>query len=149
MIRPALSVAAAIAAPVAAAGPLSITSQMLKEQRTAAADGTTRVQLVPIGRAVPGDRLTVVVAYRNAGGVPIASLTLVNPVPTGVAYRGAAPGSPTPDLSVDGVRFGPLAALSVAGRPAGLADVTHVRWRIAKPVAAGGGGQFAFLAVLK
>ena len=149
MIRFAPIAVAALATPLLATGPLQVTSRVLVEQRIAAADGTTRVRLVPATRAAPGDRLTVSVAYRNTGRAPIADLALVNPVPAGLAYRGAAPGSPAPDLSVDGVRFAPLAALVVAGRPATIADITHVRWRLASPIAPGSGGQFAFQAVLK
>ena len=148
MIRPALIAVAAIAAP-AQAGPLEVTSRVMVQRQEAAADGTTRTRLAPAVRAVPGDRLTVVIAYRNSGRVPIADLAIVNPVPPGLAYRGGAPGAPVPDVSVDGVRFARLADLTVAGRPAGGADITHVRWRLASPVAPGSGGQFAFQAVLK
>ncbi len=70
-------------------------------------------------------------------------------MPPGLVYRGAAAGSPAPEVSADGVRFGVLASLSVAGRPAAASDITHVRWRLASPVAPGSGGQFAFQAVLK
>lgn len=149
MIRALPLIAVALAQPAIANGPLQVTSQVLVEQRTAAADGTTRTRLASADRATPGDRLTVVVAYRNTGSTPIANLAIVNPVPAGLAYRGAAPGAPAPELSVDGVRFGPLAGLTVAGRPAAASDVTRVRWRVASPVAPGGGGQFAFQAVLK
>lgn len=143
-----LASAAALAAPTPA-GPLQITSEILVERRVAAADGTTATRLVPAGRAAPGDRLTVRVAYRNTGSGAIANLAIVNPVPAGLAFRGASPGTPVPEVSVDGVRFGPLAALTVAGRPATAADVTKVRWRVASPVAPGSGGQFTFQAVLK
>ena len=138
-----------LAAPAAAAGPLVVTSDVQVEQRVAAADGTTRSRLVPAVRAVPGDRLTVAVRYRNTGSATIANLAIVNPVPRGLIYRGAATGSPAPEVSADGTRFAPLSALSVAGRPAAGADITHVRWRLASPVAPGSGGQFAFQATLK
>ena len=141
--------ACALTAPALAAGPLDVTTRVMVESHVAAADGTTRATLVPALRAVPGDRLTVQVAYRNTGRAPITGLAIVNPVPAGLAYRGAAAGSAAPQLSIDGVRFGALAELSVGGRPAAASDVTHVRWRLAGPVAPGSGGQFAFQAVLK
>jgi len=145
---------AALAVPALAAGPLTMTSRLLVERRVAAADGTVRTTMVPATRAVPGDRITVVVAYHNGGPAPIGDLVLANPVPRGVAYRGPAAGSPAPEVSVDGVRFGPLSELSVAvpgaaPRAAVADDVTHVRWRLASPVAAGRGGELAFQAVLQ
>ena len=144
-----IPLAALLGAPVAAAAPLTVTSEVLAERPVAAADGTTRTTLAPAARAVPGDRLTVVVRYRNTGVAPIANLAITNPVPAGLTYRGPAPGGRPPELSTDGVRFGSLGALSVAGRPATAADVIQVRWRLASPVAPGSGGQFAFQAVLK
>ncbi|MES2754011.1 MAG: hypothetical protein V4659_05040 [Pseudomonadota bacterium] len=149
MIRPILFASLVLAGPALAAGPLSVTTAILVEARSAAPDGSTRVTLVSAARAVPGDRVIVRVAYRNTGPAPIAGLVIANPVPPGLVYRGPAPGSPAAELSADGSRFGPLARLTVAGRAAAPADITHVRWRLASPVAPGSGGQFAFQAVLK
>ncbi|MCP3734083.1 hypothetical protein M9979_04230 [Sphingomonas sp. RP10(2022)] len=145
---------AAIAAPALAAGPLTMTTRMMVEKRSAAADGTTRTTLVPAVRVAPGDRITVVLAYRNTGPAPIGNVVLANPVPRNVAYRAVAPGTPAPDVSVDGKTYGSLADLRVrtpdgATRAAGADDVTHVRWRLSSPIAAGQGGELAFQAVLK
>lgn len=138
-------VALAVATTASAAGPLSVTTRMLVEQRSVAADGTTRVALVQPKHVVPGDRVVVVLAYRNTGTQPIADLVLASPVPRGTALR-AAPGG---ELSVDGRRFAALAALSVGSRPAALDDVTAVRWRLTRPLAAGAAGELSFQAVLK
>lgn len=153
----ALALAAAV--PAFAAGPLTIDSRMMVERRSTAADGSTRATLVPATRAVPGDRITVVLAYRNTGTAPIRDLVLANPVPRNVAFRSAAPATPAAtapaaEVSVDGRTFGRLDALRVAMpdgtlRPAVAADVTHVRWRLPNPVTAGQAGELAFQAVLK
>jgi uncharacterized repeat protein (TIGR01451 family) len=148
------ALAAAIVAPAAAAaGPFEVVSKILVEKKQAAGDGTTRIALVPAKHAVPGDHVVFVLAYRNTGKAPIANIVLDNPVPAGIAYRAPAQGSPVPDLSVDGKNYGALASLSVqapAGRrAAGPDDVTHVRWRLTAPLAAGAQGQLAFQAVLK
>ncbi|MEI9849932.1 MAG: hypothetical protein WDN24_02535 [Sphingomonas sp.] len=78
---------------------------------------------------------------------------IANPVPAGLIYSGPAEGSPEPELSVDGTRFGTLSQLSVrttaGSRAATPADVRVVRWRLARPVAAGGSGQVSFRAILK
>jgi len=145
---------AASAFPATAAGPLEVTSRILVERRVAAADGTTQMKTLPATRAVPGDRLTFTLAYRNTGGRPIADLVLANPVPSHIAYRAPAEGSPAPDVSVDGQHFAALSALRVAlpgggTRAASPDDVTAVRWRLTSPVAAGATGTLAFRAVLK
>lgn len=137
-----------------AAGPLQITTSMMVEARSAAADGTTRMTLVKPVRVTPGDRVVVVLAWRNTGTQALSDVVLANPVPRGTAYRAAAPGSATPELSVDGTHFGPLAGLRVRASDGSLraalpGDVTHVRWRLASPVTAGAQGQFAFQAVLR
>lgn len=132
-----------------APSPLQAASTVLVEQRSPAADGTTRVALVPAKRAVPGDRVVFALDYRNTGKAPLADVVFDNPVPAGIAYRAPASGSPEPLLSVDGKTFGPLATLRVAGRPATIADVTHVRWKLAAAIAPGSGGRLAFAAVLK
>ncbi len=144
----------ALAKPAAASGPLEITSSMMIESRSAAADGTTRVSLVKPTRVAPGDRIVFVLAYHNVGTQPLSNVVLANPLPRAIAYRGVSPGSPAPEVSVDGQTYGALASLRVRAldgstRPATPDDVTHLRWRIASPLAAGSQGQFAFQAVLK
>lgn len=138
---------AAAAAPAAAA-PLTLETRILAERRVAAPDGTTRIALAPATRAGPGDPVVVEVRYRNTGRQPLGGVVIANPVPPGLAYRSARTG-PAPELSVDGRSFGPLASLRVGSRAATLSDVTHVRWRLPDPVTAGGGGEFAFQAVVR
>lgn len=152
MIAAVLAATATVAS--AAAGPLQVTSSILVESRTAAADGTTRIALVKPSKVTPGDKVIFVLSYRNTGAQPLANVVLDNPLPRQIAYRSANPGSPAPDVSVDGKTFGSLATLRVRSldgstRAAGPNDVTSVRWRLASPLAAGSQGQFAFQAVLK
>lgn len=148
------SMIAAVAVPALAAGPLELSTKMLIERRVAAADGTTQTTLVRPAKVTPGDRVTVVLDYRNTGAQPLGGVVLANPVPKNMAYRSAAPGSAAPELSVDGQTFGSLDSLRIktaagATRAATLDDVTHVRWRLSSPVAAGTKGELAFQAVLK
>ena len=142
------------AVPALAGGPLSVESSMLTLRKTAAADGTTLLSLVPAAKVVPGDRVIIRLAYRNTGAAPIGNVVLDNPLPKGIAYRAPSAGSPVPELSVDGRNFGPLTTLRVtardgSARAATADDVTHVRWRIAAPVPAGAQGHVSLDAVLK
>lgn len=144
----------AVTAAGASAAPLEITTRMLVAKRVAAADGTTRIDLVTPGKVVPGDQVTFVLRYRNTGRQPIANVVLANPLPRGVAFRGAGAGTPPPEVSTDGSHYAPLAALRVAApgggaRAATPDDVVAVRWRLTTPVAAGAAGQFAFQGVLR
>jgi uncharacterized repeat protein (TIGR01451 family) len=142
-----------VAAVPAVAGPVEIQANILAEKRASAADGTTRVSLIPAGRVTPGDRVVYQLAYRNNGMQAANALVIANPVPAAMQYVGPADGSPAPELSVDGKTFGPLSVLKVreggAVRPAVAADIRVVRWRLAQPVAPGAKGQVAFRAVLK
>jgi uncharacterized repeat protein (TIGR01451 family) len=137
---------------VAADGPLQIASKIFVEQRALAADGTVRTTLVPAVRAVPGDHVVFVLAYRNTGKAALQDIVLNNPVPGAIVYRTVGDKSAAPELSVDGKTFGTLAQLRVsaagASRAATPNDVRHVRWRLAT-IPAGGQGQLAFKAVLK
>ena len=137
-----------------AAGPLAVTSTVMVESKVRGTDGTTRVVLTPARRVVPGDHVVLTLAYQNNGTQPLSNIAFDNAVPKGLAYRNAAPGSAAPQVSVDGRTFGALADLRVptAGggwRAAQPDDVTHVRWRLDRPLSAGAKGQFAFQAVLK
>ncbi|MDQ0839001.1 hypothetical protein [Sphingomonas faeni] len=109
MIAAVLATTAAVAS--AAAGPLQVTSSIMVEARSAAPDGTTRVTLVKPSRVTPGDKVIFILAYRNTGAQPLANVVLDNPLPRQIAYRSANPGSPAPDVSVDGKTFGSLATL--------------------------------------
>jgi len=136
------------------AGPLDLSTRVLAEVHERAADGSTRVVLATPVRVVPGDRMTVMLDYRNTGTAPIADLVLANPLPAGLAYRGPVANSPAPEVSVDGRRFAPLDALTLAlpgggTRAATAGDVSHVRWRLARPVAPGTGGTLAFAATIR
>lgn len=139
---------------VAGEAPLQVASKVFVEVATAAPDGAVRTSLQPARKAVPGDRVVFVLAYRNAGAQPLSGLVFDNPLPAGIAYRAPAQGSPAPELSVDGKTYGALGTLRVpvAGggeRPARAEDVTHIRWRLAGTLAAQAQGQFAFQATLK
>lgn len=131
---------------------ISLETRVLKNQMAATAGGATE-SLVPAQRAVPGDPMVYVLAYRNTGTQPVADIVLNSPVPATMVYRGAGAGI-EPDVSIDGVRFGRLSDLTVTGpggvtRPARLSDVIHVRWRIATPIQPGAAGEVSFHAALR
>lgn len=135
------------------AGGISLETKVLKAEAVRLPGGGTAEKLVPAGRAVPGDPMVYVLAYRNDAAQPATNVVLDSPVPATMIYRGAGAGA-EPLLSVDGRSFARLAELVVTGpggvrRSARLSDVTHVRWHITNPIAAGAAGEVSFHAALR
>lgn len=125
---------------------------MLVERRTALPGGEVRRDWTAADHASPGDRVTVLVDYRNTGSAPIANLTLSNPIPRGLRFRGD--GSTRLEASTDGTRFAPLADLIVrlpggGTRTATADDVVAVRWHLAAPLPPDASGKFSFIATVR
>ena len=132
---------------------VALTSTVLVERTTTGPNGAARTSLEAPGIVTPGDRLVFILSYRNNAGSPATDFVVTNPMPESVSY--VASESADAILSVDGGRtWGALSALSVrnadgTSRPATPADVTHVRWRIAQAIPAGGSGELRFRGVVK
>ncbi|HEX8126655.1 MAG TPA: hypothetical protein VF548_13845 [Allosphingosinicella sp.] len=145
----------ALLAPVAAmaADDVSLTSKVYVERVKPGANGKPVTVREEPGVVTPGDKLVVVLGYRNRGAAPATGFTLTNPIPASVAFTGTD--DSTASVSVDGGKsWGALGALKVAAsdgtsRPAVAADVTHVRWSFSQPIAAGGGGELSFRGVVE
>lgn len=102
--------------------------------------------LAPARRLSRGDRVVYVLDWKGQGGD--GGFVVTNPLPRSVAYQGSA--NEDEEVSADGGQtWGKLGTLKVAGRLAMAADVTHVRWRIAPPVAARGAGRIAYSAIVR
>ena len=136
-----------------AADDVSLTSKVLVERVKPGADGKPVTVREEPGVVVPGDRLVFVLSYNNKGAQPATGFTLTNPIPPSVAFTGSD--DATADVSVDGGKsWGKLASLKVVAadgtsRPAVAADVTHIRWSLGRPIAAGSGGELSFRGVVE
>lgn len=128
-----------------AATPLALRSDVFVEH-TEVADGKSRTTLSAPVTVTPGDRLVFVLHYRNTGSSPASGLVVTNPMHPSVAYQDADGAQ----VSVDGGKsWGTLAATKVrtargdwrAARPD---DVTHIRWKLAGTLPAGGSGNLRF-----
>jgi uncharacterized repeat protein (TIGR01451 family) len=137
-----------------AQGSLQLSMQSMQEV-TDSAKGTKK--RVPAVKVAPGGEVTYVITYRNVGDKPAEKAVITNPVPKELSYQGgSASGARSNfEVSVDGGHtFGPLPSLKIAGpggklRPATSADVTHLRWTLAKAVPPGKEGTVSYKAVLK
>ena len=145
----------ALLAPAAAsaADNVSLTSNVFVERVKPGADGKATVVREAPGVVTPGDKLVFVLGYRNAGAEPATGFTLTNPIPPAVDFVGTD--DSTAVVSVDGGKsWGALASLKVANpdgsrRSAVAADVTHIRWSLGRPIAAGAGGELSFRGVVE
>ena len=145
----------ALIAPAAAmaAQDVSIASEVFVEKVVKDAKGEPKTVREAPGVVTPGDKLVFVLRYKNQGAQPATGFSVTNPIPAAVAFSIAESGGS--DVSVDGGNsWGQLAALTVAQpdgsrRPASPADVTHIRWNFAQPIAAGSGGALSFRGTVK
>ncbi len=140
-------------ATASAADNVSLTSKVLVERVKPGPDGKPVTVREEPAVVTPGDRLVVVLSYRNGGAQPATGFTLTNPIPASVAFTGTDDKSAA--VSVDGGKsWGALASLKVVAadgtsRPAAAADVTHIRWSLGQPIAAGSGGELSFRGVVE
>lgn len=145
----------ALFAPAAAlaADDVRLSSQIFVERTKQGPDGKPTIVEEEPAVVTPGDRLVFRLAYRNAGSAPATGFSVTNPIPDAVGFTAASDEGAV--YSVDGGKsWGPLASLKVAqadgtSRPAQPADVTHIRWAFAQPIAAGAGGELSFRGVVK
>ncbi len=102
---------------------------------------------------LPGEPIVMMLDYKNNGAQPATAFVINNPIPSALRFTGVEQNWAS--LSVDGGKvFGPLATLRVKAadgtmRPAIPADVTHVRWTFAQPIAPGAGGRVSFYGIVK
>ncbi len=133
---------------VLAAQPIELSSQVFVERKVAKPDGKIAVILEAPKTVVPGDDLVFVLKYRNVGSAPANDISVTNPMPKAVIFNGTADGSEM--VSVDGGRnWGALSTLKLPMkngqyRPAEVADVTHVKWKLNQSLSVGSEGNLIF-----
>lgn len=147
------AVAFLLPAAALAAGNVTLSSHISVERVKPAPGGKTMVVREEPKLVTPGDKLVFDLSYRNQGAQPATGFVITDPIPPSVAFAGTESAGAV--FSVDGGKsWGLLASLRVPTadgktRPAGPADVTHVRWAFAKAIPAGASGQVSFRGVVK
>jgi uncharacterized repeat protein (TIGR01451 family) len=136
-----------------AAAPVVLTSDVFVEKTVKRSDGRVATVLEKPNLVTPGDNLVFVVKYRNAGSAPANKFVVTNPLPNAVAFNGTSDGLEV--VSIDGGKsWGFLSSLRVQredgkARQALMADVTHIRWNLNQPLAAGSEGKLIFRGIVK
>ncbi|WP_445190648.1 hypothetical protein [Sphingobium sp. HWE2-09] len=154
MLAPGLAWAAMLMAtqPVAAQPALRLGTQMFVERISTDLNGRPRRTLASADRVERGDRLVVIVNWRNEGSQPVRDFAITRAVP-----RGTRPDldDPAMQVSVDGGNhWGRLEQLWLptplgGERRAVAEDVTHIRWRLSDAVQPGRTGRLSYRAVMR
>lgn len=118
--------------------------------------GMTDVAFVPANTVPPGSELRYAVQFQNVDTEPAADVTLVMPVPQPIIPISGSAETPgvAVSYSIDqGQTYDLFGALSVTdngvSRPATWRDVTHIRWTLTAPLAAGAEGEVSYRGVLE
>lgn len=136
-----------------AADAIALDSSVFVEREMPTAGGKTKTVLEEPKVVIPGDRLVFILQYRNTGTQSAKDFVVTNPMPAPVAYQGTS--DTVAQVSVDGGKtFAPLASLKIretdgTERAARPEDVTHVRWVLREPIAAGAQGKLSFRGVVR
>jgi len=153
MMKYALMIAALVAPAAAmAAAQVSLDIKIFVERSVTGPDGKAHIVRAAPKPVFPGDKLLFVLSYKNQGAKPADHFSVTNPIPGSVSFV-SSEGSA--EYSVDGGHgWGPLETLRVksangALRFAQAADVTHVRWTLAKAIPVGGTGTMSFHGIVK
>ena len=123
------------------------------------AKGEKEVNRVDVAKAkvLPGDTVFFMTAYTNIGKQPADTVVITNPVPEHMVYADkSAEGKGTRiEFSVDGGKSyaarDKLMVTDAQGkkRAATVADYTHIKWIVIKPVTPGAKGSVSFKAKLE
>lgn len=150
--------ALALWAPLGLSSPdfIKLRTQVFQERWGIDGNGKRIVERVPAANVRPGSEVIYEVGYSNTGPRPM-QVVITNPLPADLVYQSYAARSVGAklEMSVDrGRSFGTLDKLRVAGpggtsRPATADDITHVRWKTARPIKPGEAGKVSLRAMVK
>ena len=127
-------------------------TQMFVERVHTDINGRPRRILASADRLASGDRLILVVNWRNEGVAPVRGVAVTRSIPRGA--RLIAPDR-TAELSVDGGQtWGRLEELWLPTPLGGVrralpTDVTHIRWTIPAQISPGATGRLSYRATVR
>ena len=148
----------AFAAVTAIAPARAVTAEQIVEKIVYSRDAAGRevATRVAADAVTPGEEVVYTLRYANDSGDAAEGVVLIMPVPREVAYvEGSVVGDGAlVTFSADGgqtyVARGRLTVADAAGeRPAKSSEITHVKWTLTAPLAAGAKGAVSYQGVLK
>jgi uncharacterized repeat protein (TIGR01451 family) len=116
------------------------------------ADGKVERKRVAADKALPGAEVIYTSTFRNIGKRPAGNIVVVNPVPANTTLVGGSAFGDHTDItfSADGGKSWATAdkvkvtAADGKQRPAGITEITHVRWSVRGELAPGKEGVVGF-----
>lgn len=138
-------------------GHIKLQTVGFQEKVTVQKDGSTKTEIVPVGRVLPGTEVIWNVNYEIIGKQPVTDAVITDPVPAHMVYvSGSASGENAEvSFSVDGGKsFDLPEKLQVPGADGKLRDAlpkdyTTVRWIIKGTLKPGAKGTVTFHATLQ
>lgn len=132
----ALAAAAAPAVAQTAGGDIEFRNVAEQEVEVKAADGKMEKKRVPVAKAIPGAEVIYTSTFRNVGKRPAGNIQVVNPVPANTTLVGGSAFGENTEITFSangGKTWAPADKVKVVGadgkeRPAGISELTHVRW---------------------
>ena len=151
----ALTLVGVLSAPAQATG-LKATQTVEVATLAVAEDGSEVLTYAPAVEVEPGEQVRYTLRFVNDGPQPAENVSLVMPVPSEVTYLEASvEGAPSTVLfSADaGQSFAQRDAVMIGegelARMATAAEITHIKWTFAEPIAPASVGAISYQAVLK
>lgn len=144
-----------LSVPVADAAVVAVQS-VEKEIIVTNENGTPQVKRVKADAVAPGEEVIYTLSYRNEDDESAEAMVLVMPVPEEISYiegSVAGEGSRIAFSADKGATYVGRGRLTVvedgAERPAKSNEITHIKWTLSEPLAAGASGTVSFRGVLK
>jgi uncharacterized repeat protein (TIGR01451 family) len=132
----ALAAAASPAFAQTGAGDIEFRNVAEQEVEVKAADGKVEKKRVAVAKAVPGAEIIYTSTFRNVGKRPAGNIQVVNPVPANTTLVGGSAFGDNTEITFSangGKTWATADKVKVIGadgkeRPAGISELTHVRW---------------------
>jgi uncharacterized repeat protein (TIGR01451 family) len=139
-----------------AQGAIEVMNSAEMEQQIKTADGKVEVRRAPVKGAVPGTVVVYTTTFRNTGNKPAAGVVIKNPVPANTTLVPASAFGENADISYSadgGKTWAAIDKLKVKTadgkeRPAGISEITDVRWSLRGELGAGKQGEVGFRVVI-
>ena len=141
----------------ASASALTAKQTVEKEVVVQMPDGTESITRGPAELVIPGERVVYTLNFTNDKAEPASDLVLTMPVPSEIKFMdgsASSTGAKTVYSADGGQSFADRTQLRKVGadgnvRTATAEDITHIRWTVAGPIAAGESGDLSFKGILK
>lgn len=148
----AVALSGAAYAQTARQGSIELRNVAEVESEVRTPDGQVQKKRVAAEKALPGSEVIYTSTFRNIGSKPAGNIVIVNAVPANTTLVGGSAFGENTDIafSADGGKSWAAAdKVKVRGadgkeRPAGVSDLTHVRWTYRGELPAGKQGTAGF-----